>query len=428
MISNNAARGLKVGIVGGAIAGCTVAAALARAGSDVTVFERSQGKLEDRGVGLSMRIPTLTALKQRDLIDADMPLVPTWNRIYARPYAGTPPDDSPWDIFWREPVAIHAAHWGVLFRNLRRRVPDSVYRTGMRVAALEEQADGKVDIVLADGTSERFDLVICADGHDSVGRQLLYPDADVQLTDYFTWRGMVDEWELPRTDVFEETITFFGFDGGHAFVYFVPSTEHGAEPGKRRLNWAFQESITGKDVPGVPPDADGNVRKSLPPGAATDRQIAYCRAVAREYLPAYFADIVDMTAQPFTQPIRDMGVPNYVRGRICLMGDAAIYARPHIGSGASKALDDAMAFTDIVTATDDLDAALAAWNAQRGPIGQKMLELSRSLGRHMVTDTPDWAAMDQTRMKDWWREVIDERFWFWTDDVRDWHPTGGWPT
>jgi len=46
----------------------------------------------------------------------------------------------------------------------------------------------------------------------------------------------------------------------------------------------------------------------------------------------------------------------------------------------------------------------------------------------MVTDTPDWAAMDQSRMKEWWHEVVDERFWFWADDVRDWHPTGGWPT
>jgi 2-polyprenyl-6-methoxyphenol hydroxylase-like FAD-dependent oxidoreductase len=418
-----------VGVVGGAIAGCAVAAALARAGSIVTVFERSQGRLEDRGVGLTMRIPTLTALKRRDLIDPDMPLVPTWRRTFARPHTGgVSPDGSPWDIFWQEPVAIHAAHWGVLYRNLRKRVPDANYQAGADVTHLAERDDGTVDVRLADGSVQRFDLVICADGYDSVGRRLLYPDADVQLTDYFTWRGMVDECELPRTDVFEQTITFFGFDGGHAFVYFVPSPEDGPAIGRRRLNWAFQESITGKQVPGVPPDARGNVQKRLPPGAATPQQIAYCRAVARQFLPAYFADIVDMTAQPFTQPIRDIGVPEYVHGRICLMGDAAIYARPHIGSGASKALDDAMSFVDILSSHDSMDEALAAWNAERSPIGQELLALGRSLGRHIVTDTPDWTAMTQTKMKDWWREVVEDRFWFWADDVRDWHPTGGWPT
>ena len=416
---------LRVGIIGGAIAGCTIAGLLVRAGCNVAVFERSTSNLEDRGVGLSMKISSLNELKQRDMIDQDMPFLPVWRRIFARPHAGEPPDDSPWDIFWDEPVAIHANHWGVLYRDLRQRVPDRVYHQGSEVTGLAEMADGTVEVNLADGTNHSFDLVICADGHDSVGRRVLYPDDEIQLTTYFTWRGMIDEWNVPRTDIFEETMTFFGYETGHGFIYFVPSPEHGRTIGKRRLNWAFQETITGKDVPGVPPDENGYVQKGLAPGAATPDQIEYCRAVARQHFPAYFADIVDLTPQPFTQPIRDMGVPGYVRGNICLMGDAAILARPHIGAGASKALDDAIALADALTSHDTLSAALAAWETARSAVGNELLDLGRSLGKHIVEAPPPWATMDEASMVEWWQEVIGDRHWFWLSEVSDFHPTGG---
>lgn len=418
-------RGLNVGIIGGAIAGCASAGLLHRAGCNVTVFERSKGNLEDRGVGLSMKIPTLNALKQRDMIDQDMPFVPVWRRIFARPHKGAPADDSPWDTYWDEPVAIHANHWGVLYRNLRQRVPDHIYRQGCEVTGITEHADGTVEVQLADGTTHSFDLVICADGYESVGRRVLYPDAEIQLTTYFTWRGMIDEWNVPRPDVFEEKLIFFGYESGHAFIYFVPSPEHGGTVGKRRLNWAFQETITGKDVPGVPPDENGYVQRGLAPGAATPEQIEYCRAIARQHFPAYFADIVDRTPQPFTQPIRDMGVPNYVRGHICLMGDAAILARPHIGAGASKALDDALALADALASPNTLAAALAAWEVERSAVGRELLDLGRSLGKHIVEAPPAWDAMDPAAMVKWWQEVIGERYWFWLGDVAEYHPTGG---
>src|SRR3974390_74160 len=45
------AIGMKVGIIGGSIAGCTAAALLHRAGHDVNVFERSESDLVSRGPG-----------------------------------------------------------------------------------------------------------------------------------------------------------------------------------------------------------------------------------------------------------------------------------------------------------------------------------------------------------------------------------------
>ena len=45
---------MRVGIIGGSIAGCAAAALLHRAGDDVAVFERSGSGLVSRGAGILM--------------------------------------------------------------------------------------------------------------------------------------------------------------------------------------------------------------------------------------------------------------------------------------------------------------------------------------------------------------------------------------
>ena len=307
-------EGLNVCIVGGSIAACALAPLLLRAGCKVSVFERSTGNLEDRGVGLTMKISTLDALAALDLIDDDMGRVPVWRRTFARPHGDHPAGDGPWDVFWEQPVALHANHWGVLYRSLRKRVPDEIYHQGHEVTDLNETPAGSIELRLAHGPTHVFDLVVFADGYDSFGRRMLHPDAGIQPVRYLLWRGMIDEWVLPMPGGYEDAITFFGYIYGHGFIYFVPSPVHGAAAGKRRLNWAFQETIADKDIPGIKPDENGYVWSGLRPGAATDRQVAYCRDMARRHFPPYFGDIVEATAQPFVQPIFEACVPRYTRG------------------------------------------------------------------------------------------------------------------
>src|SRR5262245_65074617 len=70
--SPGTAAGLNVAIVGGSLAGCAAAIALRRAGCAVTVYERSRGKLEDRGAGIGMPLALLHTLIERDFVDAGM--------------------------------------------------------------------------------------------------------------------------------------------------------------------------------------------------------------------------------------------------------------------------------------------------------------------------------------------------------------------
>ena len=70
---------------------------------------------------------------------------------------------------------------------------------------------------------------------------------------------MIDESTLPIPSMYESCIPFFGYPYGHGFVYYVPSPKYGAEVGKRRVNWAFHETIANKNIPGITPDDKGFV-------------------------------------------------------------------------------------------------------------------------------------------------------------------------
>ena len=73
-------------------------------------------------------------------------------------------------------------------------------------------------------------------------------------------------------------------------------------------------------------------------------------------------------------------------GRVALVGDAGSSARPHMGFGVAKAGGDAQALADALAAHDDVDAALAAYNAVRQPIGERIMLHGRKLGTHLGVD------------------------------------------
>jgi 2-polyprenyl-6-methoxyphenol hydroxylase-like FAD-dependent oxidoreductase len=69
-----------------------------------------------------------------------------------------------------------------------------------------------------------------------------------------------------------------------------------------------------------------------------------------------------------------------VFGRAALVGDAASTARPHMGFGVSKAGGDARALAEALRDCDDIDAALARYNAERQPMAERIMLHGRKLG------------------------------------------------
>jgi 2-polyprenyl-6-methoxyphenol hydroxylase-like FAD-dependent oxidoreductase len=57
-----------------------------------------------------------------------------------------------------------------------------------------------------------------------------------------------------------------------------------------------------------------------------------------------------------------------------------------MGFGVAKAGGDAQALAEALDAHDDIDTALAAYNAARQPIGKRIMLHGRRLGTHLGVD------------------------------------------
>ena len=253
-----------VGIVGGSIAGCAAAAELSRAGFDVTVFERSRGDLHDRGAGIAVAIPTFDWLIERDLIDAVMP------RTQATKHAliGHSGEERFGHVALTLPLSLAPSNCGDLCANLRRRVPDELYRQGGGVASAVN-VEGAALLRLDDGSQKRFDLVIVADGCSSTGRRSLFPKVQLEYRGYVLWRGLYAERELDEPDALEGALPRSSLPAlqGNAVFYYVPG-RGGAAKGERLVNWACYVPLAASDLRSFLVDREGRQHEtSLPPGA-----------------------------------------------------------------------------------------------------------------------------------------------------------------
>ncbi|WP_406012747.1 FAD-dependent monooxygenase [Streptomyces sp. NBC_00984] len=367
--------GLRIGVVGGSIAGCAMAIAGARAGADVTVHERSDGALQDRGFGIVIPPPLHQELVASGYLGADMPTTP----VAARVWLARAPGRRTARELARQQAPVAACNWGLLWRALRSNIGDSTYHRGRPVGSVVRTASGGALIRTADGERE-YDIVVGADGHRSVTRELIAPEVRPVPAGYLVWRGTIPASALrdhpEQLALLESAWVTLGFPGGHGVFYLIPGTE----PGSRLLAYAIY----------APPPA------SMPaPGAGAPVSAAYVRHIAGEHFPAEWADIVargEHTSQAL-HPVADFVVPRAAEPPFLLAGDAASVTRPHTASGAVKALQDALCLERSLRASSSAAEALHRYAEERSAEGARLVGLGRRLGRELVENTPDWPTM-----------------------------------
>ncbi|WP_030200244.1 FAD-dependent monooxygenase [Streptomyces sp. NRRL S-87] len=390
-----------VAVVGGSIAGCAFAAAAARAGADrVVVLERTRGQLADRSVGLCIHDDRAAELTAAGALPGGIAA----HRLTRRRWVVRDGATAAGKLFWEQPFPFHSYHWGLLWRGLREATPASVvYRQGAAVAGVTVPSgtgdEARPEVTLTDGTAERHDLVIGADGYRSVVREAVSTGSRPRYAGYVCWRGNFDARLLDGLgeDVWpSDAVTTVCFPGGSCVVYRIPG------PAGTRVNWVLYA---------VPPQ-DGALRfddpTSFPPGHLTPGLAEGLAELLDRAFPPYWGRLLALTApeDTFVQPIYDLEVPRTAAGRVLLAGDAATVVRPHNTSGVAKALQDATAFGAAWRSAASWDDLVAEYGAARGPAGRELVALARRLGRAQVEETPDWTAMDPGRAEVWWQEVL----------------------
>ena len=155
-------------------------------------------------------------------------------------------------------------------------------------------------------------------------------------------------------------------------------------PGHRRYNFIWYRVADAAKLREMNVDENGVQHEfSVPPPLIRKDLIAQMHADARDIMPEVMLDCVMKIPQPFITPIYDFTAPQIVFGRVAMVGDAAANPRPHMGFGVAKAGNDAEALARALGNHDDIDRALAAYNAERQPIGNTIVMHSRKLGTHM---------------------------------------------
>lgn len=396
---------VRVGIVGGSIAGCAVAIELSRAGYDVTVFERSRGALVGSGAGISTPLATFRSLIARDLLDADFPSCLNTTMQFI---GGGAADDRFGHTAWVSRRDSAAMHWGDLYRALRRRVPDASYHQGRTVIDARMVGQETVDVRFDDGGAQAFDLVIFADGYQSLGRHLLFPDVELHYCGYVAWRGLLDERHLTDStplDAASARVIYRDMPG-HLIPYFVPGPGGSVAEGERSVNWVAYLAMPPEDLPRFLTDRLGHRHThSLPPGGMRPEEERRLKEMLRAQLPPYYAEIVAASPDTFAQPIYRVEPPAYHRGRICLIGDAGAVAPPPTGSGVFRGMTNAIELVAALRVGDDLDLALVRWDEAQTAIGRRFTAWGRQLEQALIWATPDLSRMDAAAVEEWWNRT-----------------------
>ena len=344
-------------------------------GFAVDIYERVDSELSGRGAGIVAQPVVPRTMRALGIDTADLGVEMTTRKIL--------------DAEGRVVVEAYCPQtltaWERLYRILRDAFPAAHYHRGIGLKGFEQTASS-VTAHFTDGRSVKADLLVGADGIRSNVRQQLLPYLNPLYAGYIAWRSLLPEQAIPpeiHRELFEHMV--FCLPPGEQFLgYPVAGPDNDLRPGHRRYNvvW-YRPAAEDTELRRLLTDDSGITHSlSIPPPLIRQEHIATMRAAAERLVAPQFRAIARLMDEPVLQPIYDLETPRMAFGRVAIIGDAAFVARPHVGAGVSKACEDVSALVNAV-ASDDVEPALIKFEAQRLPVGRRIIERARHLGAYL---------------------------------------------
>ena len=397
---------MKIGIVGGSIAGCSAAILLLKEGHEVKVFERSDRTLVGRGGGIGTTPSLMEQIRNDGLINGHF----AHFQINKMPFVGKSNSSEPFGkTAWAMPVNFQVFQWKELWENLRNNVPDEYYRTGMKVVSARLLDNGEVELNINTDLKEQFDLVLFADGYNSLGRSILFPKIELQYRGYVLWRGLLPESELPGESPLKDEILRLSYDGepGHNVVYFIPDQNGSVHEGERVYNWAAYIAIPETELDEVMTDNKGTIREgTLPPGSISEHAETRLKSFLLRNIPAYYADMVNKTRDSYIQVIYTLDLDSYYKDKMCLIGDAGMVIQPFTGSGVFKGFNNVKDLIACLQENNTVEDALEQWSKKQLQTGKRLLALGEQMEKAYIWEQLDFATVDEETTKNWWKASV----------------------
>jgi salicylate hydroxylase len=355
------ARKTRIAVIGGGIGGCTAAHALLQKGLDVHVYE-AQPELREIGAGVALGPNAMKALRSLGLEPAvrDIAYQGEYQYLLSWQSGRVISKNARADAEKRYGAAGCSAHRADLLDVLSAGLPQEVVTLGARGA----EADTHGDVAWAkfkDGTEIEADVIVGADGIHSAVRASLFGADAPRFTGKICYRSVIPVDAVPGAPVQEGT--WLGPHGA-IVIYRVRRGElinvvaHHDDDTYKHESW-----ITECDRQ-EPIERYGKWHESLK-RLFSASQVWYKWAL-------YDRD----------------PIPQWTRGRVTVLGDAAHPMLPYLGQGACQAMEDGCVLAMALEAMpDDVPGALQLYERSRRPrASQVVLEArARGVDNHLVS-------------------------------------------
>jgi 2-polyprenyl-6-methoxyphenol hydroxylase-like FAD-dependent oxidoreductase len=368
-------------VIGGSLSGLFAANLLHTIGWDVAVFERTRVDLVGRGAGLGAH-SDLCAVMHRMGLQFDQS---AWAEIRSHICL-----DRNGSVVCAVPVRKVSTAWDRVYKALKKALPVERYHAGKTLERVE-QGDHRVTAVFTDGARAEADLLVGADGMRSTVRRQLIPEVEPCYAGYTAWRGVVDENQIAahRHEMTFRKMVFCLPENEMAFS--VPMAPPDDTPLLRRCMFVwFRPADYSVTLRQWCTDSTGVCHGvSIPPPLIRPELIDDLRQTARTLLAPQIANLVGCAREPILSAIFELESPRLTFGRVVLVGDAAFVARPHVGTGVTKAALDAQALVDALgTHRSDIRSALQAYETDRRWFGTQLVARGRYLGSYLSRAKP----------------------------------------
>jgi 2-polyprenyl-6-methoxyphenol hydroxylase-like FAD-dependent oxidoreductase len=344
---SGAALTLKALVIGGGIGGLSAAIALSQAGLDVEVFERAN-EIHEAGAGISLWANAIDALDRLGLGGAVRAASVAYEVGGLRRWDGAVISSvATQELVRILRIPVIVMHRADLIAALSQAVPSGVVRLGAACVSAEQDGEG-VEASFVDGRRVRGDVLIGADGLDSVVRAGLHADGAPRYSGCTAWRAVVpfDTRQVRASET-------WGF--GHLFGQ-VPIS------GDRVYWYAARNQPQG--------------RVSARPKAELLQLFKGWHAPIEGLIGAAEESRI-LQNDIFDRPV----LKRWGAGRMTLLGDAAHPMTPFMGQGACQAIEDAVALGRHLRAGQDVPSALRAYERERIPRANAFVNRSRQVGR-----------------------------------------------
>lgn len=364
--------GGRVIILGGGIGGLSTSIALRQVGIDAVVYEQA-ARFDEVGAGIQVWVKGMQALRRLGVADAVRARGADVHRHRFFNARGTGLYEADLEEFAHRtgapmPVMITRA---ALVDALASGVDRASVHFGRRVTAVD-QDDRRVRVRFDDGSTDEADILIAADGINSIVRRGLFPNVRVRTASYRYVRSLVEHPAPFGKNVFS---MFFG-RGNRIAV---------GDCGNGELYW-----LVGLRSPTVPLDGAPDLLKA--------DLLARFRA-----FPPGIESVIDATPADrlIHHTVRDLSpMASWGRDRIFLLGDSAHATTPNLGRGSGQAMLDAVTLADLLRGADLADSArrtaiLDAYGRLRKPEAEALQRMSWKIG-----NITSWQSLPMATARD----------------------------